>query len=77
MVSLELEVFFVKYVLPELLTRSLESGGETLIASTGANKQALPDNSDKYYYCRQGEHGSMIACDAPNKVSLFLCRTYQ
>ena len=65
MVSLELEAFFVKYVLPELLTRSLEPGGETPVASTSANKQALPDNSDKYCYCWQGEHGSMIACDTP------------
>ena len=56
----------LKYVLPEFLTRSLESGGEIPVASTGTNKQALPDNSDKYCYYRQGEHGSMIACDTPN-----------
>ena len=50
----KLRTFYIKYILPELLTHHRKDSS-TLDGST----------EDKYCYCHRGEEGRMIACDNP------------
>ena len=56
--SLKLKEIFIKYILPELLTKNLQSASEESPGSP------CEEHTDKYCICQQGEFGSMIACDA-------------
>ena len=57
----KLRSFYIKYILPELLTHHRKDG-ITIDGST----------EDKYCFCHRGEEGRMIACDNPDcKIEWF------
>jgi hypothetical protein len=57
-VLLTLNKVFVKYIVPELLTRNLQSFGTNSLVPPQDNKK------ETYCTCKQGEFGPMITCDA-------------
>ena len=52
----QLQLFFSKYLLPELLTRSFEPGCS----------DASKENNQVFCVCQKPESGKMIACDNSN-----------
>ena len=52
----ELKQFFVRYLLPELLTHNLSH----------STSSSAKENEILYCICHKPEHGHMIACDNPN-----------
>lgn len=54
----KLNKVFVKYIVPELLTRNLQSFGTNSLVPPQDNKK------ETYCTCKQGEFGPMFACDA-------------
>ena len=72
-ISPKLKEIFINYICPEILARKLQQPPSS--ASSAAQVTTHEDEShelcdddvgSEYCFCRQGEYGSMIACDAPN-----------
>jgi len=57
----KLDYFFVKYILPELLTKRLAIG-ETPVPLT---MEGPSSSTQLYCFCQQEEFGNMIQCDSP------------
>ena len=60
-----LDRFFLSFVLPELLTHSVQDG-VTDNGDTDKENTPGPVHASSFCLCRQGEHGRMVACDNPN-----------
>ena len=63
----KLDVFFVKVVLPQLLTGcTMFDNEKSPEASQPSSSQSGNVSDTSYCWCHQGESGRMIACDNPN-----------